>query len=111
MKTDTSAITLSFDLTSSSGSERAQFSIGEAVIAGWTGRDAEAVEKHIRELEKLGIQRPASTRPRARGAGNSDTPLQPHVPEENFCSPPGQDGNTSKTLLYRSSILTFILNA
>jgi len=61
MKTDTSAITLSFDLTSSSGSERAQFSIGEAVIAGWTGRDAEAVEKHIRELEKLGIQRPAST--------------------------------------------------
>lgn len=61
MKTDTSAITLSFDLTSSTGSERAQFSIGEAVIAGWTGRDAEAVEKHIRELEKLGIQRPAST--------------------------------------------------
>ncbi len=61
MKTDTSAITLSFDLTSSAGSERAQFSIGEAVIAGWTGRDADAVEKHIRELEKLGIQRPAST--------------------------------------------------
>ncbi len=61
MKTDTSAITLSFDLTSSAGSETAQFSIGEAVIAGWTGRDAEAVEKHIRELEKLGIQRPAST--------------------------------------------------
>ena len=61
MKTDTSTITLSFDLTSSARSERAQFSIGEAVIAGWTGRDAEAVEKHIRELEKLGIQRPAST--------------------------------------------------
>lgn len=61
METDTSTITLSFDLTSSAGSETAPFNIGEAVIAGWTGRDAEAVEKHILELEKLGIQRPAST--------------------------------------------------
>ncbi len=61
MGTDTGGITLSFDLTSSAGSETAQFSISEAVIAGWTGRDAEAVEKHILELEKLGIQRPAST--------------------------------------------------
>lgn len=31
------------------------------VIAGWTGRDQAAVEKHIRELEELGIARPAST--------------------------------------------------
>lgn len=61
METDTSTITLSFDLNSSAGSETGQFSISEAVIAGWTGRDAEAVEKHIVELEKLGIQRPAST--------------------------------------------------
>jgi hypothetical protein len=61
MGTDTSTITLSFDLTSSAGSETAQLNIGQAVIAGWTGRDAEAVEKHILELEKLGIQRPAST--------------------------------------------------
>ncbi len=61
MGADASAITLSFDLTSAAGSERAQLSISEAVIAGWTGRDAEAVEKHILELEKLGIQRPAST--------------------------------------------------
>ena len=35
--------------------------VTNAVIAGWTGRDAEAVEKHIVELEKLGVQRPAST--------------------------------------------------
>jgi biotin operon repressor len=61
METDTSATTLSFDLTSSAGSETALFSISQAVIAGWTGRDEEAVEKHILELEKLGIQRPAST--------------------------------------------------
>ena len=32
-----------------------------AVIAGWTGRDKEALEKHIKELEELGVPRPAST--------------------------------------------------
>lgn len=61
MGTDTSSVTLSFNLLSSAGSQAAQFSISETVIAGWTGRDSEGVEKHIRELEKLGIQRPAST--------------------------------------------------
>lgn len=35
--------------------------VQEAVIAGWTGRDATAVEKHIRELEELGVKRPATT--------------------------------------------------
>jgi hypothetical protein len=35
--------------------------VSDAVIAGWTGRDAEAVEKHIVELERLGVTRPAST--------------------------------------------------
>ena len=35
--------------------------VSNAVIAGWTGRDADAVEKHIVELEKLGVQRPATT--------------------------------------------------
>jgi hypothetical protein len=31
------------------------------IIAGWTGRDAEAVEKHVRELEALGVRRPKTT--------------------------------------------------
>ena len=31
------------------------------VIAGWTGRDKRAVEEHIRELEALGVKRPATT--------------------------------------------------
>jgi len=31
------------------------------VVAGWTGRDPVAVEKHIRELEAIGVKRPAST--------------------------------------------------
>jgi hypothetical protein len=35
--------------------------IDDAVVAGWTGRDAAAVEKHIRELEALGVKRPATT--------------------------------------------------
>lgn len=34
--------------------------VGQAVIAGWTGRDPEAVEEHIRELEALGVARPPS---------------------------------------------------
>ncbi len=35
--------------------------IEQAVIAGWTGRDPIARDKHIAELEALGIARPAST--------------------------------------------------
>jgi hypothetical protein len=35
--------------------------ITQAVIAGWTGRDVAALEKHIKELEELGVPRPAST--------------------------------------------------
>ena len=36
-------------------------SVEHAVIAGWTGRDSAAVEKHIKELEVLGVKRPATT--------------------------------------------------
>lgn len=35
--------------------------VAQAVVAGWTGRDPLAVEKHIKELEELGVKRPAST--------------------------------------------------
>jgi hypothetical protein len=35
--------------------------INQAVIAGWTGRDPVARDKHIAELEAIGIARPAST--------------------------------------------------
>ncbi len=31
------------------------------IIAGWTGRDRNALEKHIRELEVIGVTRPKST--------------------------------------------------
>ncbi len=35
--------------------------IDTLVIAGWTGRNQEALEKHIRELEDIGVARPKST--------------------------------------------------
>jgi Protein of unknown function (DUF2848) len=35
--------------------------IRKLVIAGWTGRDTAVLERHIRELELLGVPRPKST--------------------------------------------------
>jgi hypothetical protein len=35
--------------------------VQQCVVAGWTGRDRVALEKHIKELEELGVARPAST--------------------------------------------------
>ncbi len=35
--------------------------IKELVIAGWTGRDEQALRKHIRELEALGVKPPKTT--------------------------------------------------
>jgi len=42
------------------GDEPFFFEPRELVIAGWTGRDADAVEAHIVELEALGVTRPAT---------------------------------------------------
>ena len=33
----------------------------ELVIAGWTGRDEQALRKHIRELEEIGVKPPRTT--------------------------------------------------
>ncbi len=35
--------------------------IAQLVIAGWTGRDQAALQKHIRELEEIGVKPPKST--------------------------------------------------
>ena len=53
--------TLSLTLQSAGASTRRDVAIDDAIVAGWTGRDPAAVEKHIRELEALGVKRPAST--------------------------------------------------
>jgi Protein of unknown function (DUF2848) len=34
--------------------------VNNLIIAGWTGRDPAAVEHHIKELEAIGVKRPAS---------------------------------------------------
>lgn len=53
----------SFPAVLHSGSEATQseIDIQSAIVAGWTGRDTAAVEKHIAELEELGVKRPVST--------------------------------------------------
>jgi hypothetical protein len=35
--------------------------IKQLVIAGWTGRDAAALQKHIKELEEIGVKPPRTT--------------------------------------------------
>ena len=40
--------------------ERRVVEVPQLIVAGWTGRDAGAVEKHIRELEALGVPRPSA---------------------------------------------------
>jgi hypothetical protein len=35
--------------------------IDELVIAGWTGRDEQALRKHIKELEEIGVKPPKTT--------------------------------------------------
>jgi hypothetical protein len=47
-------------LGSESKLEPSRAEIRQLVIAGWTGRDPVAVEKHMHELELLGVRRPSS---------------------------------------------------
>ncbi len=39
----------------------AEMKIDELVIAGWTGRDEQALRKHIKELEDIGVKAPKTT--------------------------------------------------
>ena len=55
------AIILDLTLRRGGAERRESVRIRQAVIAGWTGRDRAAVETHIRELEALGVARPATT--------------------------------------------------
>lgn len=54
-------VSLSFAIAAASQTETRMIAVGELVIAGWTGRDQAAMERHIRELEALGVARPAAT--------------------------------------------------
>jgi hypothetical protein len=52
---------LTFTIEDHGAPTRLTLAIDQAVIAGWTGRDPVARDKHIAELEAIGIARPAST--------------------------------------------------
>jgi hypothetical protein len=52
---------LAFTIDTQSASTPLTLPIDQAVIAGWTGRDPVARDKHIAELEAIGIARPTST--------------------------------------------------
>jgi hypothetical protein len=52
---------LTFSIDAQGTTTPLTLAIDQAVIAGWTGRDPIARDKHIVELEALGIARPAST--------------------------------------------------
>lgn len=56
-----SEIELDLTLVSRHGETAGRFPVRRLIIAGWTGRDRGAMEKHIQELEALGVKRPAST--------------------------------------------------
>jgi hypothetical protein len=52
---------ISMKSVSKDGVEAFVFVPDTLIIAGWAGRDQEAMEHHIQELEALGIARPAQT--------------------------------------------------
>ncbi len=51
---------LALVLHGKNGSSRRNVQIEHLVVAGWTGRDRTALEKHIAELEAIGVKRPAT---------------------------------------------------
>jgi hypothetical protein len=55
------AHTLTLEFRTRAGAQTRPATIRQLVIAGWTGRDRVAMEKHIVELEALGVRRPPTT--------------------------------------------------
>ncbi|MGJ4886351.1 MULTISPECIES: DUF2848 domain-containing protein [unclassified Bradyrhizobium] len=56
-----SGATIDFLVHADGAATRHRITLSRLVIAGWTGRDPVARDKHIAELEELGIARPATT--------------------------------------------------
>jgi hypothetical protein len=52
---------IAFTIEAQGGPTPLTLPIDQAVIAGWTGRDPVARDRHIAELEAIGIARPATT--------------------------------------------------
>src|SRR3982074_2455218 len=56
-----SVFDLAFTIDAQGATTPLTLAIDQAVVAGWTGRDPVARDKHIAELEAIGIARPATT--------------------------------------------------
>jgi Protein of unknown function (DUF2848) len=56
-----SGIDLDFTVEAEGSTKPLTIRVEQVVVAGWTGRDPVARDKHIAELEAIGIARPAST--------------------------------------------------
>jgi len=56
-----SGIELEFTVEADGAAKPMTIRIEQAVVTGWTGRDPVARDRHIAELEAIGIARPAST--------------------------------------------------
>jgi Protein of unknown function (DUF2848) len=50
---------LEFDGAAKGGVEKVSVDIDDLVIAGWTGRDVAALNRHIEELKAIGVQPPS----------------------------------------------------
>ena len=51
---------LDFTLDSAAGKRSLQVDIRQLVVAGWAGRDRDAIEHHIEELAAIGVPRPSA---------------------------------------------------
>ncbi len=51
---------LDFTLDSATGKRSLQVDIRQLVVAGWAGRDRDAIEHHIEELAAIGVPRPSA---------------------------------------------------
>ena len=51
----TPGLQVDLELESGAGVQHEAVTVTQLVVAGWTGRDPAAVEKHIGELEALGV--------------------------------------------------------
>lgn len=69
---------VSFTLESGGQSRPLQATIDTLIIAGWSGRDAHAIEEHIKELAELGIA-PPSTVPLYYRVGHNQVTQEPTI--------------------------------
>ncbi|VWB20761.1 hypothetical protein BPS26883_00829 [Burkholderia pseudomultivorans] len=94
--------TITFAIDGRDGTTERRIAIDTLVIAGWTGRDTAAMEKHIRELEALGVRRPATTPVFYRVAANRLDPA-PAIQVSG-----GQSSGEAEFVLVRDGGETFV---